>query len=66
MLALSREDAEDSLPELELADPVLALSRVREDAEDSLPELELADPVLALSREDDEEVADDTPEEENV
>ena len=43
---------------------MLALSR--EDAEDSLPELELADPVLALSREDDEEVADDTPEEENV
>jgi len=30
------------------------------------PELELADPVLALSREDDEVVADDTPEEENV
>jgi hypothetical protein len=30
------------------------------------PEVELADPVLALSMEDEEEVADDTPEEENV
>lgn len=30
------------------------------------PEVELAEPVLALSMEDEEEVAEDTPEEEKV
>lgn len=30
------------------------------------PEEELADPVLALSSDEDEEVAEDTPEDENV
>ncbi len=31
-----------------------------------LPEVELAEPVLALSRDEEELVADDTPEEEKV
>lgn len=30
------------------------------------PELELAEPVLALSREEDDDVAEDTPEDEKV
>jgi hypothetical protein len=30
------------------------------------PDVELADPVLALSIEDEDEVAEDTPDEENV